>query len=260
MKNIKQTLTEELSKMNYLFGYKKGQVISEQATTIRGKVEADIAKENLGLTWAQVKQSFGTTGQGQQGAIENQSLYRAWQGGWRPGKPVPEQFQTPSYKQAAQAGVVTTTTTILGSTVVTTTTTILGTNTQISGIEQSNPLKDMTPEKLDAKVEELKNQAKEAKRQRKADRKICRQFANAIDSQGIFKRFNKPVADQDMCDVLRYCISKELVENGKGRNFSACDAFPAKVVTTTTTTPPTPAPAPVVTTTTTIVQNRPTAG
>ena len=250
MKNIKQTLSEELNKMQFLLGYQRGMVISEQQLireydpnvagtaapkpSIRSIIEADIKKENLGLTWVQVKQSFGSTGQGS----ENQLLYKAWKGGWRPGKEVPAEFQTPTYKQKiVNGGTTTTTTTVAG---------------QIAGSEQTNLLQGLTPENADVKIDELKSKAKEAKQQKRADRKTCKDFADAIDSKGLFKRINKPVADQEICDILRFCITQGLVENGRGRDFSGCDAFPAKTVDNTTTTT-TVAPSP-------LVQNRKTGG
>jgi hypothetical protein len=243
MKNIKQTLSEELNKMQFLLGYQRGMVISEQQTpasapkpSIRSIIEADIKKENLGLTWAQVKQEFGSTGQGS----ENQLLYKAWKGGWRPGKEVPVEFQTPTYKQKV-------TQTTSGATSGTT-----SGSTEVKGSEQSNLLQGLTPENADVKIDELKSKAKEAKQQKRADRKTCKDFADAIDSKGLFKRINKPVADQEICDILRFCITQGLVENGRGRDFSGCDAFPAKPVDNTTTTT-TVAPSP-------LVQNRPTAG
>lgn len=252
MKNIKQTLSEELNKMQFLLGYQRGRVISEQLLSeappgvtdtatpttaapkpsIRSIIEADIKKENLGLTWAQVKQEFGSTGQGS----ENQLLYKAWKGGWRPGKEVPAEFQTPTYKQKiVNGGTTTTTTTVAG---------------QIAGSEQTNLLQGLTPENADVKIDELKSKAKEAKQQKRADRKTCKDFADAIDSKGLFKRINKPVADQEICDILRFCITQGLVENGRGRDFSGCDAFPAKAVQQTpdasTTTTTTVAPSPLV--------------
>ena len=70
MKNIKQTLSEELNKMQFLLGYQRGMVISEQQLireydpnvagtaapkpSIRSIIEADIKKENLGLTLVQL--------------------------------------------------------------------------------------------------------------------------------------------------------------------------------------------------------------
>ena len=261
MKNIKQTLSEELNKMQFLLGYQRGMVISEQATpsttpgvtdtalpkpaaspkpSIRGIIEADIAKEKLGLTWAQVKQSFGSTGQG----TENQLLYKAWKGGWRPGKEVPAEFQTPTYKQnVAKNPVTTTSTTVAG---------------QIAGSEQANvnPLKDFTPEDLQKKIEDTKQKTKDAKEQNRIDESICKDTADVVDSKGFlgFKKINTPVADQEVCDVLRYCITKGFIKNNRTRNFSACDAFPAKSVT------PAPAPAPAPAPSPSQLQNRPTAG
>jgi len=241
MKNIKQTLSEELNKMQFLLGYQRGRVISEQVlseaapTSIRGIIEADIAKENLGLTWAQVKQSFGSTGQG----TENQLLYKAWKGGWRPGKEVPAEFQTPTYKQKNAAGATTTTTTVAG---------------QVAGSEQTNenPLKDFTPEDLQKKIEDTKQKTKDAKEQNRIDESICKDTADVVDSKGFlgFKKINTPVADQEVCDVLRYCMTKGFIKrDDRTRNFSACDAFPAKAVQQTpdasTTTTTTVAPSPV---------------
>ena len=276
MKNVKQTLTEELNKMKYMLGYQRGVVISEQEITpkqqealnagygpvtdataktlpvgadgkilpkpsntnpsnaklsIRQLIERDIATEKLGLTWAQVKGSFGSTGQG----AENQMLYKAWKGGWRPGQPVPDQFQTPTYKQKVTQTTSGTTSGVTSG--------VTSGSTEIKGSEQVNLLQGLTPENADTKIDQLKSKAKEAKQQRRADRKTCKEFADAIDSKGFFKRINKPVADQEICDILRFCIAQGLVENGRGRDFSGCDAFPAKSVeqtTTTTTVPPSP--------------------
>jgi hypothetical protein len=163
---MKQPLTEELSKINYLFGYKKGQVISEQSgiqltevsidaknqgpstnaapstpgggfpgltekqkqasaagwgpvtdeyakklpvgpdgkilpksnspkPTVRQMIEKDIANEKLGITWAQLKERFYSSGSG----ADNELLYKAWKKGWRPGTEVPKEFQTAKYKE-----------------------------------------------------------------------------------------------------------------------------------------------------------------
>ena len=251
MKQIKQTLSEELNKMKYMLGYQRGMVISEQDKTltqeqpklsIRQLVEKDIATENLGLTWAQVKQSFGSTGQ----AAENQMLYKAWKGGWRPGKPVPDQFQTPAYKQNNQnASGSTTTTTTLANTSTTVTTTIATTSEFLVG---------KTEEEIQQKVEGLKEKVKEARKQKRMTKRQCKEIANAIDSKSL-NPFKIPVADQEMCDTLRFCISQGAIEDTKSTDWSACDAFPAKSTTTTTTA------SPAVTTTTTVpVLNRQTAG
>jgi hypothetical protein len=63
--------------------------------TIRQLIEKDINNEKLWLTWTQVKERFGSSGQ----ASDNQLLYKAWKSGWRPGQEVPVQYQTPTYKQ-----------------------------------------------------------------------------------------------------------------------------------------------------------------
>lgn len=267
MKQIKQTLTEELSKMKYMLGYQRGMVISEQKLSIRQLVEKDIATENLGLTWAQVKQSFGTTGIGAQGSIDNQNLYKAWKGGWRPGKPVPDQYQTPTYKQNNQnATGVTTTTTTLANASTTVTTTLANASTTVTTTipTTSEFLVGRTEEEIQQKIEGLKEKVKEARKQKRMTKRQCKDIANAIDSKSL-NPFKIPVADQEMCDTLRFCISQGAIEDTKSTDWSACDAFPAKSTTTTTTASPvvstTTTASPVVTTTTTvIIRNRQTAG
>ena len=74
--------------------HQKGNPNTQQKLTIRQLVEKDIAKEKLGITWAQVKERFGSNSQGP----DNQLLWKAWKAGWRPGKEIPEQFQTQTYK------------------------------------------------------------------------------------------------------------------------------------------------------------------
>jgi len=146
MENFNKILSEELNKIQYILGYKRGVVISEQTQltkkqkeasdagwgpvtdeyakklpvgrdgkilpnktksktnsapstnvklTIRQLIEKDINNEKLGITWAQVKERFGSDGQGP----DNQKLYNAWKAGWRPGQEVPAQYQTPTYQQ-----------------------------------------------------------------------------------------------------------------------------------------------------------------
>lgn len=243
MKNIKQTLSEELNKMQFLLGYQRGMVISEQKQNIRQRVESE------GFNWVNVKSEFGSSGT----LNDNTLLSRAWSAGWRPGNPVPDNFQTPAYKQKA----LTTATTTVPSTTVTTTVPA----TVVAGSDQANdnPLKDFSSEDLQKKIEDTKQKTKEAKEQNKIDESICKDTADVVDSKGFlgFKKINTPVADQQVCDVLRYCITKGFIKNNRTRNFSACDAFPAKVTTETTTV------APLTTQTTTVGStfvNRPTAG
>ena len=146
MENFNKILSEELNKIQYILGYKRGVVISEQTQltkkqkeasdagwgpvtdeyakklpvgrdgkilpnktksktnsapstnvklTIRQLIEKDINNEKLGITWAQVKERFGSDGQGP----DNQKLYNAWKAGWRPGQEVPARYQTPTYQQ-----------------------------------------------------------------------------------------------------------------------------------------------------------------
>lgn len=212
-------------------------------TNIRSRVEADIKTENLGLTWAQVKQSFGSTGQ----ASENQLLWKAWKGGWRPGKPVPDQLQTPTYQQNNQnAAGVTTSTTTLANASTTVTTTIAATSEFLVG---------KTEEEIQQKVEGLKEKVKEARQQKRMTKRQCKEIANAIDSKSL-NPFKIPVADQEMCDTLRFCISQKAIEDTKFTDWSACDAFPAKSTTTTTTV----SPAVTTTTTTVPVLSNKTAG
>ena len=112
-------------------------------------------------------------------------------------------------------------------------------------------MKDFTPEDLQKKIEDTKQKTKDAKSQNRIDEKICKDTADVVDSKGFlgFKKINTPVADQEVCDVLRYCITKGFITNNRTRNFSACDAFPAKAVQQTpdasTTTTTTVAPSPV---------------
>lgn len=278
MNNIKKTLSEELSKMNYLFGYKKGQVISEQAApttpgggfpettakqkealaagwgpvtdeyakslpvdangkiipkannqklTIRQLVEKDIAKEKLGITWAQVKERFGSSGQ----PGDNQLLWKAWKGGWRPGKEVPEQFQTATYKsnntrmasldaKPIQPGSVSNTT---------------DTNTQIAPLVQQNT--DIkTPEQAKAAVDQAQEQAKIAKQQKKLTQEMCRIVGRAINPVMPLKQ---GVANQELCDTLRQCMKDGLLVRDNSA-FDACKAFPEQPITA----PSAAAPAP----------------
>jgi hypothetical protein len=318
MNNIKQTLTEEISKMNYLFGYKKGQVISEQTdaewqgkyfcvtqlpgvqtqknsdgstryetyivnaagnkeytiyynngkkqksdrtmvaytcndpefanvrksptdqvvsgnqppaqqpgqqpTTIRGRVEADIAKEKLGITWAQVKQRFGSSGQG----TDNQLLWKAWKGGWRPGTEVPEQLQTATYKQnnarmepigmkPIQPGAVTASANSGSAD---------NTQTQVSPLVQQNT--DIkTPEQAKAAVDQAQEQAKIAKQQKKLTQEMCRVVGRAINP---IMPLKQGVANQELCDTLRQCMKDGLLVRDNSA-FDACKAFPEKPIT-----------------------------
>jgi hypothetical protein len=282
MSNIKQTLTEELSKMNYLFGYKKGQVISEQQTTIpipgipteptekqkeaaaagwgpvtdeyaktlpvgpdgkilpkpnstkltiRQLIEKDIANEKLGITWAQVKERFGSSGQ----SNDNQLLWKAWKGGWRPGKEVPEQLQTATYKQnnarmepigmkPIQPGAVGASTNSASAD---------NTKTQVSPLVQQNT--DIkTPEQAKAAVDQAQEQAKIAKQQKKLTQEMCRVVGRAINP---IMPLKQGVANQELCDTLRQCMKDGLLVRDNSA-FSACQAFPEKPITA----PAAPAP------------------
>ena len=286
MKNIKQTLTEELSKMNYLFGYKKGQVISEQATTIpipgipteptekqkealaagwgpvtdeyaktlpvdangkiipkkidpkltiRQLVEKDIANEKLGMTWAQVKERFGSSGQ----PADNQLLWKAWKGGWRPGKEVPEQLQTATYKQnnarmepigmkPIQPG---------GVSLATNTASTANTQTQVTPLVQQNT--DIkTPEQAKAAVDQAQEQAKIAKQQKKLTREMCRIVGRAVNPVMPLKQ---GVANQELCDTLRQCMKDGLLVRDNS-TFDACNAFPEQPITAPAAAPAAPAP------------------
>ena len=218
MKNVKQTLTEELNKMKYMLGYQRGMVISEQTPSIPGVpaqqeettpkqkealaagwgpvtdeyaktlpvgtdgkilpkpsntnpsnaklsirqlIEKDIAKEKLGMTWVQVKERFGSNSQGP----DNQLLWKAWKAGWRPGKEVPEQFQTQTYKSnnTKMASIDAKPITSVGATTTP--------DTQIApSVQQNTDIK--TPEQAEAAVEEAKNQAKLAKEQKKLTKEM----------------------------------------------------------------------------------------
>ena len=222
MKNIKQTLSEELNKMQFLLGYQRGMVISEQQTpaaapkpSIKSIIEADIKKENLGLTWAQVKQEFGSTGQGS----ENQLLYKAWKGGWRPGKEVPAEFQTPTYKQKiVNGGTTTTTTTVAG---------------QIAGSEQVNI---KTPEDAQKAIADAEQKAKELKDQVRMDTESCRIVGRAINPIIPIKR---GVTSPELCAKLWQCIDQGFINRGESAFIEACPK-PVKQTpdasTTTTTT------------------------
>ena len=275
MSNIKQTLTEELSKMNYLFGYKKGQVISEQQTTIpipgipteptekqkeaaaagwgpvtdeyaktlpvgpdgkilpkpnstkltiRQLIEKDIANEKLGITWAQVKERFGSSGQ----SNDNQLLWKAWKGGWRPGKEVPEQLQTATYKQnnarmepigmkPIQPGAVGASTNSASAD---------NTKTQVSPLVQQNT--DIkTPEQAKAAVDQAQEQAKIAKQQKKLTQEMCRVVGRAINP---IMPLKQGVANQELCDTLRQCMKDGLLVRDNSA-FDACKAFPEKPIT-----------------------------
>jgi hypothetical protein len=280
MDNIKQTLSEELSKMNYLFGYKKGQVISEQETgvqptevkidvnnqgptastpvtpkqkeamnagwgpitdeaakklpvdangkiipkannqklTIRQLVEKDIANEKLGITWVQVKERFGSSGQ----PGDNQLLWKAWKGGWRPGKEVPEQFQTPTYKSNNTRMSSIDMKPIQPSSVSDAT----NTNTQIASLAQQNS--DIkTPEQAKAAVDQAKEQAKLAKEQKKLTKEMCRIVGRAINP---VMPFRQGVATQELCDTLRQCMKDGILIRDNSA-FEACNAFPEQSIT-----------------------------
>ena len=277
MKQIKQTLSEELNKMKYMLGYQRGMVISEQTPsipalimpknkrdtatgvpaqqeettpkqkealaagwgpvtdeyaktlpvgpdgkilpkktdaklTIRQLIEKDIANEKLGMTWAQVKKRFGSNGQGP----DNQLLWKAWKGGWRPGKEVPEQFQTQTYKSnntkmasldAKPIGSVSSAT--------------ANDRTIIAPlIQQNSDIK--TPEQAEAAVEEAKKQSKLAKQQKKVTKEMCRIVGRAINPVMPFKR---GVANQELCDTLRQCMKDGILVRDNSA-FDACKVFP----------------------------------
>lgn len=264
MENIKKTLNEELSKMKYLLGYERGRVISEQETTpkqkealaagwgpvtdeyaktlpvdsngkiipkktnaqltIRQLIEKDITNEKLGMTWAQVKERFGSNGQGP----DNQLLWKAWKGGWRPGKEVPEQFQTQTYKSnntkmasidAKPIGSVSSAT--------------INNKTEIAPlVQQNSDIK--TPEQAEAAVEEAKNQAKLAKEQKKLTKEMCRIVGRAINPVLPLKQ---GVANQELCDTLRQCMKDGMLVRDNSA-FDACKAFPETPIAPVTTTQP----------------------
>lgn len=237
MKNIKQTLSEELNKMQFLLGYQRGMVISEQQLireydpnvagtaapkpSIRSIIEADIKKENLGLTWVQVKQSFGSTGQGS----ENQLLYKAWKGGWRPGKEVPAEFQTPTYKQKiVNGGTTTTTTTVAG---------------QIEGSEQVNI---KTPEDAQKAIADAEQKAKELKDQVRMDTESCRIVGRAINPIIPIKR---GVTSPELCAKLWQCIDQGFINRGESAFIEACPKPVKQTPDASTTTTTTVAPSPV---------------
>ena len=265
MKQIKQTLTEELNKMKYMLGYQRGVVISEQEVTpkqqealnagygpvtdeyaktlpvgadgkilpkagntkltIRQLIEKDIANEKLGLTWAQVKERFGSSGQG----TDNQLLYKAWKGGWRPGQEVPAQFQTATYKSnnTKMASIDAKPITSVGGGTTT------APNTQVApSVQQNTDIK--TPEQAEAAVEEAKNQAKLAKEQKKLTKEMCRIVGRAINPVLPLKQ---GVVNQELCDTLRQCMKDKMLMRDEG-TFQACNAFPEKPIAPVTTTQP----------------------
>lgn len=236
MKQIKQNLSEELNKMQYLLGYKRGQVISEQAlaeddtnvyrdadggtyqkggtnpgNTTSGDQNKPIKQVviDAGFDWNKVKQEFGSTGS----AADNTMLSRAWkQGGWRPGQPVPEPYRLKTYKPA----------------VITTTSTTVSDNSQTIGGEQK-PLEQQnsditTPEQAQAAIEKAKAEAEKAAQQAKVDKEMCRTIGRAVNPINPFK---KEVATQELCDALRKCISQGFIGRDE-KVFSACQSFPPK--------------------------------
>jgi len=280
MRQIKQTLSEELNKMKYMLGYQRGMVISEQTPsvpsavstgaeipqqltakqqealdagygpvtdeyaktlpvdangkilpkpantklTIRQLIEKDIANEKLGMTWAQVKERFGSNGQGP----DNQLLWKAWKGGWRPGKEVPEQLQTQTYK-SNNTKMASIDAKPIGS-VAAATSAATSTNTQVAPLVQQN--KDIkTPEDANNAVEAAKEQAKIAKQQKKVTTEMCRIVGRAINPVMPFKQ---GVANQELCDTLRQCMKDGLLVRDNSA-FDACKAFPETPITTTKT-------------------------
>ena len=66
MKNVKQTLTEELNKMKYMLGYQRGMVISEQTPSIPGvpaqqEETTPKQKEALAAGWGPVTDEYAKT-------------------------------------------------------------------------------------------------------------------------------------------------------------------------------------------------------
>jgi hypothetical protein len=267
MKQIKQTLSEELNKMKYMLGYQRGMVISEQTPSIPGVpaqqeettpkqkealaagwgpvtdeyaktlpvgadgkilpkstntkltikqlIEKDIAKEKLGMTWAQVKERFGSNSQGP----DNQLLWKAWKAGWRPGKEVPEQFQTQTYK-SNNTKMASIDAKPIGS-VAAATNNNTQANTQITPlVQQNSDIK--TPEDATKAVEAAKQQAKLAKQQKKVTTEMCRIVGRAINPVLPLKQ---GVANQELCDTLRQCMKDGMLVRDNSA-FDACKAFP----------------------------------
>jgi hypothetical protein len=275
MKNIKQTLSEELNKMKYMLGYQRGMVISEQENkilneatpptekqtealnagwgpvsdeyarklpvdangkiipkannqklTIRQLIEKDIANEKLGITWAQVKERFGSSGQ----SGDNQLLWKAWKGGWRPGKEVPEQFQTPTYKsnntrmasidmKQIQPGAV------VGATD--------GAQTQVApSVQQNTEIK--TPEDAKKAIADAEQKAQELKDQVKMDTEACRTVGKAINPINPLK---KGVTSPVLCAKLWQCIEQGFIRRGDKSFIEACPKPAQQTPDASTTTP-----------------------
>ena len=79
-----------------------------QGSYVRKEIEDSAKSEGINKTWEEITKEFGSDRK----VGDNTMLYNAWvDGNWRPGQPVPQQYQTATYKARASNVVTTTTTT-----------------------------------------------------------------------------------------------------------------------------------------------------
>jgi hypothetical protein len=88
----KKILNEELFRMKYLFGHKRGVIISEQSNNNNFKYDSKLPirknVESAGGDWATVKKQFNSSGS----ASDNMNIVKAMKDGWLPSQPVPDKY------------------------------------------------------------------------------------------------------------------------------------------------------------------------
>ena len=81
-----------------------------------------------------------------------------------------------------------------------------------------------TKEQADLAITQAKMEAQRAKTQAKLDKQMCRTIGRAVTPLSPFK---EGVANQDLCDGLRRCISDGFIVRDE-TVFTACSAFPTQ--------------------------------